>query len=82
MVKRDIVKKPLEFPIPRFDPSNSLHQRLSQLSRECHEKVRRILPALLDKYRSIGKIRSEIKNHLRKEIEEINELTKQVLGIT
>jgi methylase of polypeptide subunit release factors len=80
--ERDIVKKPLEFPIPRFDPSNSLHQRLSQLSRECHEKVRRILPALLDKYRSIGKIRSEIKNHLRKEIEEINELTKQVLGIT
>lgn len=80
--ERHIVKKPLELPIPRFDPYDPLHRSLSQLSRECHEKVRRILPAFLDRYRSIGKIRSEIKNHLKKELEEINELTMQVLGIT
>jgi len=79
--ERHIVKKPLEFPIPRFDPNNPLHQRLTQLSKECHEKVRNILPGLTDKYKSIGKIRSEIKmNYLKKELEEINELTKQVLG--
>lgn len=79
--ERHIVKKPLEFPIPRFDPSNPIHKRLSQLSRECHEKVRRTLPAFLARYKSIGKIRLEIKNQLRKELEEINELTKRLLKI-
>ncbi|MEM4021032.1 MAG: hypothetical protein QXI18_01465, partial [Nitrososphaerota archaeon] len=79
--ERDIVKKPLELPIPRFDPGNHIHQRLSQLGKECHEKVAKILPALTSKYKSIGKIRAEIKKYLRNELQEIDRLTKQILKI-
>ena len=77
--ERHIVKKPLELPIPRFNPNNPIHTRLAQISKECHEKVQQILPALTSKYKSIGKIRSEIKKHLRKELREIDELAKQIL---
>ncbi|MCS7133090.1 MAG: hypothetical protein NZ918_05185, partial [Aigarchaeota archaeon] len=79
--ERDIHKKPLEFPIPKFDPSNQIHQRLSQLGKECHEKVAKILPALTSKYRSVGRIRAEIKKYLEKELREIDRLTKQILMI-
>ncbi|MDW7985795.1 MAG: N-6 DNA methylase [Nitrososphaerota archaeon] len=80
--ERHIVKKPLELPIPRFDPSNHIHQRLSQIGRECHEKVAKILPALTSKYKSIGKIRAEIKKHLSNELQEIDQLVKQIIKIT
>ena len=80
--ERHIVKKPLELPIPKFDPSNPIHKRLAQIGKECHQKVQKILPALIAKYRSIGKIRSEIKRHLAKELQEIDQLTKQILGIS
>lgn len=79
--ERDIVKKPLEFPIPKFDPSNQIHQRLSQLGKECHEKVAKILPALTGKYKSVGRIRAEIKKYLEKELREIDRLTRQILMI-
>ena len=80
--ERDIHKKPLELPIPRFNPNNKTHMRLAQISKECHEKVRKILPALTEKYKSIGKIRSEIKKHLEKELKTIDEITKQILKQT
>ena len=80
--QRDIVKKPLELPIPKFDPDNPIHKRLAQIGKECHQKVQKILPALTAKYRSIGKIRSEIRRHLAKELQEIDQLTKQILGIS
>jgi len=80
--ERDIHKKPLELPIPRFNQNNPLHQCLSQLSKKCHEKVSNILPGLINKYGSIGKIRSEIKKYLKEELDEINELTKQILGLS
>ena len=53
--ERHIVKKPLEFPIPKFDPNNLVHKRLSELGQECHQKVEKILPALVNKYKSIRK---------------------------
>jgi len=80
--ERDIHKKPLELPIPKFDPDDPIHKRLAQIGKECHQKVQKILPALTAKYRSIGKIRSEIKRHLAKELQEIDQLTKQILGIS
>jgi methylase of polypeptide subunit release factors len=77
--ERHIVKKPLELPIPKFDPKNKTHTRLAELGKECHRKVQQILPALTTKYKSVGKIRSEIKKHLKEELREINELTKHIL---
>jgi hypothetical protein len=77
---RDIVKKPLEFPIPLYDPGNPTHRKLSELSMQCHGKVATVLPALAQRYDSVGKIRSEIKKELRDEIKQIDLLAKQVLG--
>lgn len=79
--ERHIVKKPLELPIPKFDPSNPIHQRLLKLGKECHQKIEKILPALTSKYESIGRIRSEIKKYLAKELQEIDRLTRQILGL-
>ena len=77
--ERHIHKKPLEFPIPLYDPDNPTHGKLVELSKECHRKVDVILPVLAQKYGSVGKIRSEIKKGLRNEIERIDDLTKQLL---
>jgi len=77
--ERHIHKKPLEFPIPLYDPDNPTHGKLVELSKECHRKVGAVLPVLAQKYGSVGKIRSEIKKELRDEIEQIDRLAKQVL---
>lgn len=38
--ERDIHRRPFEYvPIPRFNPQDEKHQRLAELSRECHQKV-------------------------------------------
>jgi hypothetical protein len=76
---RNIHKKPLEFPIPLYDAGNPAHRKLAELSKVCHRKVATVLPALAQKYHSVGKIRSEIKKELRDEIEQIDKLTKQLL---
>jgi len=45
--ERHIVKKPLEFPIPKYDPNNPIHRRLSELGREAKEVVCRELNSVL-----------------------------------
>jgi len=41
--ERHIVKKPLEFPIPRYESNNPVHRRLSELGKEAREAVCREL---------------------------------------
>ena len=79
---RKIDKRPLELPIPKFDPDNPIHKRLAQMGKECHQKVQKVLPALTSRYKSIGKIRSEIRKYLAKELDQIDQLTRQLLGLT
>ena len=69
----------MELPFPKFDPDDPIHKRLAQIGKECHQKVQKILPALTVKYRSIGKIRSEVRKHLERELEEIDELVRKIL---
>jgi len=45
--ERHIVKKPLEFPIPRYDSTNPVHRRLSELGKEAREAVCRELDRVL-----------------------------------
>ena len=78
--ERHIVKKPLEIPMPKFDPKNKAHIELSKLGKLCTSKVKKILPGLSKKYTSIGKIRSEIREQLKQEIEKIDELVKKILS--
>jgi hypothetical protein len=76
--ERHIVKKPLEFPIPLYDPGNPIHRKLADLSKQCHKKVTDVLPTLTQKYDSIGKIRNQIKKILEKEVQQIDMLVKQL----
>jgi hypothetical protein len=45
--ERHIVKKPLEFPIPRYESNNPMHRRLSELGREARDVVCRELDRVL-----------------------------------
>ncbi|MEM2367807.1 MAG: hypothetical protein QXQ50_06190 [Candidatus Bathyarchaeia archaeon] len=78
---RDIHKKPLEFPIPLYDPDDLTHRKLAELSKQCHKKVAEVLPALLQKHGNIGKIRSQVKKILEKEIQQIDILVRQLLKV-
>jgi hypothetical protein len=44
---RDFHKKPLEFPIPRYDSTNPVHRRLSELGKEARDAVCRELDRVL-----------------------------------
>jgi hypothetical protein len=52
---RHFHKKPLEFPIPRYESNNPVHRRLSEFSREAREVVCRELDRVLKElgYRNI-----------------------------
>jgi SAM-dependent methyltransferase len=76
--ERDIVRRPFMLPIPRFDPGNPIHRRLAELSKICHEKASRIELAK----KSVAHRRKEIRNVLKAEIDEINKLVSQLLGLS
>jgi hypothetical protein len=77
---RDIHKKALELPIPRFDADNPDHQQLSELGGECSTKVRQWLacggPGNI---KSIGKLRSMVREMLKDDLEEIDVLVKAII---
>jgi len=52
--ERDFHKKPLEFPIPRYDPNNQVHRRLSELGKEAREVVCRELNRVLRDLNYLG----------------------------
>lgn len=79
---RNIVKKPLEIPIPKFNPSKKDHIRLYKLGEICQKKVKNNLPDLTKKYDNIGKIRSEIKKIISNEIDEIDIIVEKILTQT
>jgi len=76
--ERHIVRRPFVFPIPNFDPNNSVHRRLAELSKACHEKASRIT---LTK-RDVAARRKEVRDALKAEMAEINKLVSQLLGLT
>ncbi len=76
---RDIHKKVLEIPIPQYNSSNENHKALSQLGEQCTKKVEQLLPQLT-KSRSIGHTRRLIKAELKEELEQIDEIVRQILG--
>jgi hypothetical protein len=74
---RDIVRRPFEYvPIPKFNPQDEKHQRLAELSKQCHEKVAKL--ALTGK--SIGLLRNKVREHLKEELAEIDSLVKSILS--
>jgi len=77
---RDIHKKVLELPIPKYKPENDVHNRLVELGKECEAKSSSLLSKLIGRYSSLGKIRSTIRNELENELSEISELVFKIFG--
>jgi len=83
---RDIHKKPLELPIPKFDPSNPNHRELSELGKKATEIVSHKLSKVLEKYRveiltpqHVARIRGEVRALISDLLDEIDELSTRIL---
>jgi len=76
--ERHICKKVLELSIPKYKSNDAAHKKLVELGKQCSEKVKEILPTLTH-YKSIAKIRGEIRKGLTKELQEIDKLVEQIL---
>jgi methylase of polypeptide subunit release factors len=78
---RHIHKKVLELPIPQFDPSEEAHLKLAELGRVCTQKVTDWLEGGgPGKVRSIGKLRSMVREMLAEELGEIDGLVRKMIG--
>jgi methylase of polypeptide subunit release factors len=85
---RNIHKKVLELPIPRFNENNKFHKRLAELGKKASEKAQQKLKEILEKeYKNleylkpqhVAKIRKEIREHIKDELEEIDEIIQEIL---
>ena len=52
---------------------------LAELGQECHRRVTEVLPEIAARYRSIGKMRGEVRRLLQSQLEEIDALVKGLL---
>lgn len=75
---RHIHKIPLTFEIPKFDRTLNEHKILSKLGKNCHDKSKINMDSI--RLKSIGKIRSLIRNSLKDEFIEIDKIVKNILG--
>lgn len=77
---RHIHKKVLELPIPKFEPENEKHQQLAKIGEICHQKVEQWIENKgMGKVKSIGKMRSMVREMLAAELEQINEIVKEII---
>lgn len=69
---------------PKFNEKSEVHKQLAELSEQAHEKAKAFLAANPPKQELsaifLGRLRVEIKKHLREEMEGIDELVKEVVG--
>jgi hypothetical protein len=80
--ERDIHKKVLELPIPRYDEHNRIHLELSEIAKDCQTQVSTLATSLAQRYHSVGKIRQEIKRALSSQLTRVNSLALQALNAT
>jgi len=76
---RDIHKKVLELPLPKFNPNNNQHRELVNLARKANEKATKIVRELEMKYSGTGKIRQLIKEEIGEEISQINRIVRNII---
>ena len=75
--ERDIHRRPFEFvPIPKFNPNDEKHRKLAELSKECHEKVKK----LKLEGKNIGNLRGKVRKALANELAEIDRLVREILA--
>lgn len=78
--ERHICKKVLELSIPRYNPSNRLHQKMAKLGEKCKEKARDVLPKWMEKYKGIAWIRKGIREDLQDELNKISEFSLEAMS--
>lgn len=77
---RDIHKKVLELPIPKFNGAVLAHQRLSDLGMKCSARVQEwVLTGGPGTIKSIGKLRSMVREMLKDKLSEIDGVVKEIL---
>lgn len=77
---RDLHKKVLDVPILEFDQTDSNHLRLYELGEECTTRVNQwILSGAQGNITSTGQLRSRIRSLLKTELEEIDNIVKELL---
>ena len=74
--ERDIVRRPLMLPIPKFDYTVSIHKRLAELSKICHKKVSKVR---FNK-KSVAGLRKQTKEAIKDVLKEIDEVFVKLLG--
>ena len=80
---RDIHKKIFEIAIPKFDKNNPLHNELATLGEMCKDKVKNwLIEGGARNYKSVGKIRSLVRELLRIELKKIDKIVRKILGGT
>ncbi|MEM2260616.1 MAG: N-6 DNA methylase [Candidatus Methanomethylicaceae archaeon] len=86
--ERGIQKKVLELPIPKFDAKNELHIRLATLGKLASKKAQKKLEEILEReYKNIvylkpqyiTRIRKEIREYIKDELKEIDEIVQRIL---
>ncbi len=76
---RDIHRRPLELPIPRFDKGNDLHMRLASLGARCARITEKVLRSGVSG--RLVKIRSVVSAAIPTELEEIDSITRKLLSL-
>ena len=75
--ERHIYRRPFEvMSIPKFDPEDKRHQKLAEISKECHQKVAKL--ALTGK--SIGFLRNKVRDYLSRELAGIDKIVRDILS--
>jgi hypothetical protein len=75
---RDIHKRPLKLPIPVFDSGQHAHTKLAALGQEAEQIVAEGKSSL-ERYKSIGKIRSSLRTLLHDQLSQIDEVVGSIL---
>ncbi len=80
---RDVHKKILDIFFPKYDSANELHKQLATLGKAAHEQTEKFLrdnpPQQELSPLHLGRLRMAIKNHLSKEMKEIDTLVKKLM---
>jgi hypothetical protein len=75
--ERHIQRRPFMFPIPKFNEKDPMHFELAKISKQCHD----VLKSKRFTRKSTAGMRGEAREIVIKEIEKIDELASEVLGL-
>jgi hypothetical protein len=79
---RDVHKKVLDLPIPKFDPESPSHRRLVEIGRACTDRVETwIASGGPGATKSTGVLRRRVREMLEDELAEVDAIVKPMLGL-